>query len=148
MDRCLIIATVWLTHFCAHAQQLPCTDAESRRAGDEAVKLRSWDAIYRSYKLYGRCDDGYVGEGYSESVARILVEHWATLPRLAKLANSDAGFRRFVLGHVDAMLDMRDVGRIRTKAKDSCPQNLRSLCADLKKQADAALDEDPYRRQK
>ena len=81
-------------------------------------------------------------------MARILVEHWATLPSLAKLANSDGAFRRFVLSHVDATLDMKDVGRIRTKAKDSCPQNLRSLCADLKKQADVALDEGPYRRQK
>jgi len=133
MSRCLIIATVWLTPFCAPAQKLPCTDAESRRAGDEAEKLRSWDAIYRSYKLYGQCDDGFIAEEYSESVARILVDHWATLPRLAKLANSDAGFRRFVLRHVDATTDKKDLGRIRTKAKDSYPQNLRSLCADLKK---------------
>jgi hypothetical protein len=148
MGRCSIIfVAVWLTSFVAHAQQLPCTEAENRRVEDEAVKLRSWDALYRSYKLYGRCNNVIADEGYSESVARTLVEHWATLPRLAKLAENDAGFRRFVLGHVDATLDMKDVGQIRAKAKDACPPNLRPLCADLQKQADAALDEGSYYRQ-
>jgi hypothetical protein len=69
---------------------------EMRRAEAEAAELRSWDALYRSYKLYGRCNNVDAAEGFSESVARILVDHWATLPRLAKLADSDAAFRRFV----------------------------------------------------
>jgi hypothetical protein len=41
-----------------YAQKRSCTDAESRRALDEAGMLRSWDALYKSYKLYRQCDDG------------------------------------------------------------------------------------------
>lgn len=132
----------------AGGQQVPCTEAETNRAEAEAENLRSWDALYRFYKLYERCNDADAGEGYSESVARILVDHWNTLPRLAKLAASDSGFRRFVLSHVNATLDMKDVERIREKAKAACPDRMHSFCADLKREADAAIEEDANARQK
>ena len=50
-----------------HAQKRGCGDVEGQHAFDEAITLRSWDALYKSYKLYRQCDDGAVGEGYSES---------------------------------------------------------------------------------
>jgi hypothetical protein len=122
------------------AQKRPCTEVEGRRALDEAAMPRSWDALYRSYKAYRQCDDGAVGEGYSESVARILVGHWNTLPQLAHFAKTDAEFRAFVMKHVDATLNMDDVEKIRTNAKTQCPMGLRSVCNDLAKQADSAKE--------
>ena len=50
-----------------HAQKRGCGDVEGQHALDEAITLRSWDALYKSYKLYRQCDDGAVAEGYSES---------------------------------------------------------------------------------
>jgi len=126
------------------AQEHPCTVAESERALTKALTVTplTWDALYKSYRLYGNCDDGAIGEGYSESVARILVDHWRTLPRLASLAKKDADFRHFVLKHVDATLDMKDVEKIRTKAETQCPPGLHVLCDDLRKQATSALNMD------
>jgi hypothetical protein len=86
--------------------------------------------------LYRQCDDGAIGEGYSESVARILVDHWMTLPRLAQLARKDDEFRRFVLKHVDETLNHEDVESIRANAENVCPTRLRHLCDDLMKQAE------------
>jgi hypothetical protein len=103
--------------------------------------LRSWEELYRSYRLYRRCDDGAIGEGYSESVARILVAHWNTLAQLARLAKKDAEFQTFVMGHVDATLNMDDVEIIKRNAKTKCPTGLRAFCNDLAKQADSALKE-------
>jgi hypothetical protein len=125
-----------------HAQQKHCTDAEARRALDEAVMLRTWDILYRSYKSYQHCDDGAIGEGYSESVARILVDHWRTLPQLDRFARKDAHFRHFVLRHLDATLNMDDVEKVRKTAKTQCPTGLRTLCDDLIKQANSAINED------
>lgn len=71
-----------------------------------------------------------------------------TLPRLAKPAASDSGFRKFVLSHVNATLDMKDVERIREKANAACPDRLHSFCADLKREADAAIEEDANARQR
>jgi hypothetical protein len=77
----------------AHAQRRVCTNAEARLALDAAVTLRSWGALYRSYRKFGQCDDGAIAEGYSESVARILFDHWNSLPCLAELAGVNAAFR-------------------------------------------------------
>jgi len=126
----------------AAAQQSRCNAAEEQRAEIQADALRTWDALYKSYKLYGKCDDGAVAEGYSESVARILVDHWSTLPRMAHLAAEDAGFRRFVLTHVDATLDLKDLKKIRANAKTQCPSGLGAICGDITKEVGAALKED------
>jgi len=125
-----------------HAQKRGCGDVEGQHAFDEAITLRSWDALYKSYKLYRQCDDGAVGEGYSESVARILSDRWNTLPELGRLAGKDSQFRAFVIEHVDATLTMDDVRKIRKNAKTQCPMGLRTVCNDLAKQADAALKEE------
>ncbi len=125
----------------AAAQESRCSAAEEQRAEIQADTLRSWDALYKSYKLYGKCDDGAVAEGYSESVARILVDHWSTVPRMANLAARDVGFRRFVLGHVDATLDFNDLKKISANAKTRCPSGLGAICADVTKEADAALSQ-------
>lgn len=127
-----------------HAQQeRPCAVAEGDRTVTEALTttFRTWDTLYKSYRLYGNCDDGAIGENYSESVARILVDQWSTLRRLASLVRKDANFRQFVLKHIDATLEMKDVEKIGTKAKTQCPRGLQPLCADLRKQATSALKE-------
>lgn len=103
--------------------------------------LRSWDALYKSYKLYRQCDDGAIAEGYSESVARILVDHWNTLPRLADLVAKDAAFQAFVIKHVDATLNMDDIEKVKKDADAKCPAGLRRTCQYLKRQATSALRE-------
>ena len=123
----------------AQAQKHPCTITEGRRALDEADTFRGWDALYRSYKKVGHCDDGAIGEGYSESVARILADHWGSLPRFDQLAGKDAAFREFVIRHLDATLNTDDVERIRNMATTHCPPGLRKTCIELAKQADDAL---------
>jgi hypothetical protein len=122
--------------------QKPCSQAELLRAEKEAATLRTWDALYKSYRLYGHCDDVDAGEGYSESVARILVDHWETLNRLSQLARKDQWFRRLAIGGVNATDDMRDVRKIRENAAKRCPPDLHELCKDLRIQADAAIRED------
>jgi hypothetical protein len=128
----------------AHAQERPCTREEELRALDEADTPRSWDALYKSYKLYRQCDDGAIAEGYSESVVRILVDHWSTLPRPSVLVRRDARFRRFVVNHVDPTVNCDDLRKIRINANTLCPRSLGTLCADLAKEADDALKECPW----
>src|SRR5689334_21589902 len=94
----------------AYAQNHACTSLEGRHALEEADTLRSWDALYKSYRTFGHCDDGAIGEGYSESVARILADHWDTLPRFVQLAGKDAAFQAFVIRHLDATLNIDDLG--------------------------------------
>jgi len=75
-------------------------------------------------------------------VVRILVDHWTTLPRFAELARKDPGFRSFVLKHVDSTVSDDDLKKIKTIATTKCPRRLSTICADLAKEADAALEYD------
>ena len=125
------------------AQRDPCTGIEK-----DAVKARNWDSVYRTYKRYEGCENVAAGEGFSEAVARILVDQWSTLPRVAKLGARNADFRRFVLGCINATLDMKDVERIKALANSSCPRRLDAVCRDLVRQADAAFEEDRHYREK
>ena len=123
------------------AENRACPVSAEKQAMTEADMFRSWDALYKSYTLYQKCDDGAIAEGYSESVARVLADHWDTLPQLAELAKKDPKFLRFVLRHVDATDDDKDLQKIKTEAKAQCPTGLRTICDDLGKEADSALKE-------
>lgn len=118
-----------------HARQGPCGAEEGKLAEADAETLRDWDSLQKSYAQYNNCDDGAIAEGYSESVARILVDHWETLPRLADLGKKNHSFQAFVLKHVDATINSDDIKKIAENAKTRCPSGLGGLCDDLKKQA-------------
>jgi hypothetical protein len=131
----------------ARAQSPPnkfvtCSEAEARHAEKEAVTLRTWDALYHSYQAYRQCDDGSVGESYSESVGRILVDHWQTLPSLDEIDSRDVSFQRFVIRHVDATLDLGNLKRIFQNANTRCPAAWKGICGELAKRADDAIRED------
>ena len=117
-----------------YAQEHPCTNVEAQKAEAEVDSLRSWDDLYKSFKLYKQCDDGAIGEGYSESVARILADHWSTISRLETLGAKDPAFRRFILKHVDGTIASDDIVKIKKNASVSCPKNLQKFCTDLRMQ--------------
>jgi hypothetical protein len=125
----------------AEAQKHPCTSAEAQRAGKVADTIRTWDGLYKSYKSYGHCDDGEIAEGFSESVARILVDHWNTLDQLSTLASKNAAFLHFVLRHVDSTLNPTDIEKIKAKASTECPSGLHTLCLDIRRQLESARKE-------
>jgi hypothetical protein len=121
----------------ALAQSRPCTEAEAQRADAAVDTLNSWDRLYQWYKTYRGCDNGGPSEGYSEAVARNLVDRWQTLPRLAELMQKDKLFEGFVLKHLNQTLNDDDLKKISSNAESRCPAGLRRLCGDLKRQAEA-----------
>jgi hypothetical protein len=113
------------------AQTKPCS-VEDVEAADAALdSLDSWTKVEQSFRKYGHCDDGSIAEGNSEAVARLLVDHWSTVPLLARLVKGDPKFRRFVLRHIDTTLDTDDLDKISIFAKSRCPRGTESLCSDL-----------------
>lgn len=128
-----------------HSQQKACTESEYRAMETEASQLRNWDAVYKFHCHYERCGfDADAAEGYSESLARILVDHWETLPRLAELMRRDKTFR---VG-LDVTMDMNDIAKIRQNAIRNCPTGLKDLCVNLRKDADEAIAEDASTRKR
>lgn len=135
MWRWSAIALCLASSIVALAQER-CTPQQAKQAEKAVDSLNSWDRIHDWYKAYSQCDDGGQAEGMSEAVARNLVDRWERLSRLGELIK-DAGFRRFILKHVDATLNADDLEKIAVNAEKRCPTNLRALCRELKIRAEA-----------
>lgn len=135
MDRLLFLTiNIALGSQIAIAQRSSCSLDQRAKAEEETDKLQTWGALYQSYRRYADCDDAAVAEGYDEVVARLLRDHWDTLPQFAVLLEKDQRFKTFVLRHVSlTSLDTNDLKKVGTKAVEHCPIGQDTLCKDLRR---------------
>lgn len=108
-----------------------CTPKDAEAADAAVDRLDSWQKLDWAFRKYGHCDDGSIAEGNSEAVARLLVDHWDTLPALVTLVKHDPPLKQFVLRHVDATLDTDDLEKIEELASSKCPEGATSFCKRL-----------------
>jgi len=113
----------------------PCSD----KADEATSTLKSWSDLRIWYKNYHDCDDGYVAEGISDFVVASLAKKWQSLSFLEAEITKNRAFKDFVLKHIDATTDDNDLRTITRNAKKECPENLRSLCAEIERKAQTAL---------
>ena len=106
----------------------PCTQQEEKQAGQDIDHLENWDKIYRSYRNFSHCDDGYIAEGYSDAVGKLLAEKWIRFARLAVLLKADPRFQEFVLRHIDGTLPPEMLDKIKENAQLHCPGRQTRLC--------------------
>lgn len=108
-----------------------CTQDDAMKAMSEASDLKTWNAVFDSYKKYKQCDDGAIAEGYSSSVAYLLADKWGNIVDLISLSKKNPGFRQFVLKHVDETMSFEQGEVIKSNIKDHCPSNGKRLCIDI-----------------
>jgi len=117
-----------------------CTDLQADAAGSEADQLKSWGAVYRWFRRYTACDDGYISEGYSDSVVRLLATRWNRLQELHRLTLRNRAFESFVLKHIDPTVPKDELKKVEDNARKRCPKGAESLCGSIHsaaKQAEA-----------
>jgi len=125
----------------------PCGRKDAILAEQEASSLRSWTEVYKSYRRFRQCDDGAIGEGYSDSIVRLLSEKWSSTDQLDRLASHDRGFRSFVLHHIDELMSPSQAETIRNNAETRCPSRAGKFCKEiavrLKEVSAGAMDSAP-----
>jgi|SRR6267154_1377670 len=132
------IACSVLTAAVALGQSRPCSEDEAIRAETATDKLKTWDSVYRFYKQFSHCDDGSIGEGISNAVAKLLANRWNHFSEFVNLASRDKAFEQFVLRHVDKTIDWaHDAQKIHENARLHCPSNSDRLCKTLVAQTSA-----------
>jgi len=109
----------------------PCTKQDAIAAEEQASSIQSWTELHRSYERYAQCDDGAIGEGYSDSIARLLAEKWESLDEFDRLGVQDRAFEGFVLRHVDELMTPEQANKIRDNSKNHCPSHDRALCRKI-----------------
>lgn len=117
------------------SQNRPCSQKAVDRLEDEAGDVRSWSELAAFYRHYRACkiDDASVQEGVSDSVARLLANHWKTLPEASKLFARDPGFEEFALAGINITDSTDDLNRIDSLAEKQCPVPLSVLCRKIRK---------------
>lgn len=127
--RNLIVAGASVVAFAVSAAE--CSRQEAIAAEETASTLRTWPALHSTFVRYRHCDDGAIGEGFSESVSILVADHWGDLKSLSNLTAKDRSFLQFVLRHLDETVPADRLARIEANAKDRCPVTARSLCNDI-----------------
>lgn len=116
----------------AQASDSPiCSKEEAYKAEIEATTVKDWEELYKSFKKYGHCDDGAIGEGYSDSVGRLLSNKWNSTISLTKIIHYSPKFRTFVIKHIDETIPLDTLKIIFKNAKEKCPDECTDICNEI-----------------
>ncbi|MGY5957438.1 hypothetical protein ACUY4R_001627 [Kosakonia sp. BK9b] len=118
-----------------------CAPSDAEAADVVVDSLNTWSAVNQYRVKFGHCDEGDIAEGISESVARLLVDHWDTLPDLTTQISKNPALKNYVLRHIDSTLDAKDLDKIRSQASQLCPVKQGALCREIKRAAEKAAQE-------
>jgi hypothetical protein len=112
-----------------------CTAQEAKEVEGIAAKIKSWGRLYHVFERYGHCDDGGIGEGFSESVSLLLAMQWENVTELGEIVASKPQFLHFVIRHIDETVPTDRLGKIIENANTKCPSNMQIICGDVKRTA-------------
>jgi len=126
----------WMPYTSANNQL--CTKEEAQVAESVAATAKTWKKLHQQFERYGHCDDGAIGEGFSEVVSLLLTERWSSIRSLEAIGASDPAFRKFVIRHINGTVPTERLARITKNAATRCPSRLKILCSDIKAEAMAA----------
>jgi hypothetical protein len=93
--------------------------------------LKTWMEVYGSYRRFVQCDDGAIGEGYSDSIANLLSDDWKDIDQLNQLVPRDAGFEKFVMRHVDELMSPTQQQKILNNSTAQCQTRATQLCSKI-----------------
>lgn len=118
----------------------PLTDQEFV---SQLSTMNDWKTIYAVFKrnLPACPDDGMFAEGYSDVVVRAFAKRWSQVRELQALTTRDPAFRAFVLRHIDATVDPKELDQTLRNAKARCPVGANRLCKEIAANAAAAIKE-------
>lgn len=128
----LIPTLVW----CAES----CSKEEAVAAESVAPYVESWSGLLRAFNEYKHCDDGAIGEGFSEAVAHVFGSG-SNIHELQKLAKANPKFRAFVLRHIGATLLPEQLSAIEYQASRACPTGSKNLCKQISTEVQRARNE-------
>ena len=119
-------------------QGCPVTDEQFFK---QLSAMKDWATIYSVFKHNLCPDDGFYAEGYSDVVVVALARRWSDVGKLQGMVVRDPSFRRFVLAHIDATTDEKDLRRVLRNARTRCPPDSTCLCHEIAARTKEAIAE-------
>ena len=135
----LILALLTMPAFAADTA---CSLKDQYWISSELPRLKTWKAIHESFqKFTPQCDDGFIGEGYTDVVVVLLSHHWSSLPGLAALVRGDTKFEKFILRHINASADADDLKQLLMQSEKQCPPKHKAICLSIHSATHSAIKE-------
>lgn len=120
-----------------------CSTEMSSQAESLLIDARvNWYSLLKHRRAFSSCDDGVVGEGYSDAVVQLFAQRWDELGTFAALGKKHPSFQRWVVRHIDATASDEDLKKIIVNAT-ACTNDvtMKSLCQTIRQAAENALTE-------
>lgn len=120
-----------------------CSPEMNIRAGSLLVDARGdWNSLFKHQRVFSSCDDGELGEGYSDAVVNLFSRKWNQLSTFLALAKKHPDFQKWAIRHIDATASDEDLNRIILNS-ESCIKNSTEsgLCRTIRQSAKNALAE-------
>ena len=120
-----------------------CPPEMNSRAGSLLVDARGdWSSLFKHQRVFASCDDGELGEGYSEAVANLFAQRWDQFGTFVALAKAHLDFQNWAIRHIDATVSDDDLNRIILNS-NTCINNaaVEKLCRVIRQSAANALME-------
>lgn len=93
--------------------------------------ITGWGQLHQLYQQYKPCDAGAVKANFTYNISTLLLEHWNSLPDLAKLTYHDADFGPFLAAHINGQLSPEQDSRLTDLARNNCPPGAGQLCTRI-----------------
>ena len=106
-----------------------CTQQESFEAETNASSIKSWYELEANFYKFGHCDDGAIGEGYSESVSYLMENKW---PEFLDYKMGESFFN-FVKKHVDELWEINRFKKVAKLASTNCNKSKKTICDEILK---------------
>ena len=120
----------------------PNCSAKMYDRADASLKsaARNWRSLMNHRKAFATCDDGALGEGYSDAVVTLLANRWGQFDEFASLSRRNPAFRRWAIRHIDSTASSDDLKKVaRNAAKCAGGTNKQDLCHLVRSAATLAL---------
>lgn len=100
-----------------------------------------FNQLYDFYGAYSSCLDGAIAETSAAIVTDAFAKNWKQLNSFNSLAMKDPKFKKFMLNSFEPNVTAQEgeVAQIIKLARENCPQDLKSLCQEIKKACEKSL---------
>ena len=102
-------------------------DIRCEKEADELVtNAQNWDQMLMFFNKYSSCDDGYIAEGVSDKIVKLLGEQG--FDKILDITKKNPQIIDFIVRHIDETTDYDELRKVYNQAKDHCPKTMVKTC--------------------
>lgn len=125
----------------SYADTSNCPDPAAAANAVNESQIKNWNDLYQAFRANIKCDSAALSETYSYFIVSTLANEWNTLSDLRKITSADNSFKAFILKHINADAEPRDVVALLSNATERCPAEDIQFCSAINKEVRKTLQD-------